>query len=456
MKLLDACGVPLSGGNGASIAHYETAIGMLLGRPGDPDAAIAAALSEDPRFVMGRCLRAAVLILSADEAMEPALRECVAAAEELAGQANDRERRHIAAARAWLERDFARATRMYGEVLIDYPRDRLALRVAHFGDFFLGRQSMLRDRVAQVLPYWDESVPGYGYVLGMYAFGLEETAHYARAEDTARRALELAYPNPGAIHAIAHVMEMQGRQREGIAWLEETAAQWDRGDGSATHFWWHLALFHLDLNEVSSALHIYDAHIGARPGMSLSSLADASALLWRLHLRGVSLGGRWCELAGQWAARRLAAYCPFHDLHAVAAFVGAGDSVHVERSLGVLRHRAAGDDPGARRVRDIWLPVAKALAAFGNGDYGAAVEGLGEIRLIDHGIGGSHAQRDALNLTLIEAALRHREVRLARALAAERMALKPSSAFNRALARRAQAGLVFAARGPLGATASRA
>ena len=111
----------------------------------------------------------------------------------------------------------------------------------------------------------------------------------------------------------------------------------------------------------------------------------------------------------------------------------------------MLRDRAAGDDPGARKIRDISLPIAEAFAAFGNGDYGAAIEGLGKIRLIDSGISGSHAQRDALHLTLIEAALRHRQVHLASALAAERTALKPSSAFNRALSRRAQAGLEIAA-----------
>jgi tetratricopeptide (TPR) repeat protein len=440
MSLFDACGVPLSNGNRASIDRHETAIGMLLGRPGDPQAEVAAALAEDPRFVMGHCLRAALLILSADEAMEPALRECVASAEGLAARANDRERRHIAAARAWLERDFPRSIRLYGEVLIDYPRDRLALRVAHFGDFFLGQESMLRDRVAQVLPYWGESVPDYGYVLGMYAFGLEETALYAQAEDTARRALELARPNPGAIHAIAHVMEMQGRQCEGIAWLKETAEQWARGHGTATHLWWHLALFHLDLDETSSALGIYDTHIGARPGMSLSSLADASALLWRLHLRGLSLGGRWRELADQWAARRLNAYCPFYDLHAMAAFVGAGDAAHVEEALRTLHDRATSDGPSARRIRDISLPIAKAFAAFGKGDYGAAIEGLGKIRVMGQ-LGGSHAQQDAIHLTLVEAALRGHQVRLARALAAERTALKPSSAFNRALSLRAKTGV---------------
>jgi tetratricopeptide (TPR) repeat protein len=445
MNLFDACGVPISTGNRASIDGYEAAIGMLLGRPGDPNATITAVLAEDPHFVIGHCLRAALLIMAADQEREPALFECVTAAEGLVPHANGRERRHIAAARAWLERDFPRAIRIYGEVLIDYPRDRLALRIAQFGDFFLGQHNMLRDRIAQVLPYWNAGVPGYGYVLGMYAFGLEETAFYAQAEDTARRALELDRPNPGAIHAIAHVMEMRGRQREGIAWLDETAAQWDRGDGTGTHLWWHLALFHLDLNEVEKALDIHDMHIRARPGMSLSSLADASALLWRLHLRGLSLGGRWRELAGQWAAKRLAAYCPFYDLHALVAFVAAGDAAHVEESLRALRYRAAGNDPSARKVRDISLPIAEALAAFGKGDYGVTVENLGEIRLIDHGISGSHAQRDALDLTLIEAALRHRQVRLARTLAAERAALKPSSAFNRALAMRAEAGLKIAA-----------
>ncbi|MBE0613285.1 MAG: tetratricopeptide repeat protein [Burkholderiales bacterium] len=438
MNLFDACGVPISTGNRASIDRYEAAVGMLLGRTGDPQAEVAAALAEHPQFVMGYCLRAAVLIMSTDEANEPALRECLTATDALAPRANDRERRHIAAARAWLERDFAQAIRMYGEMLIDYPRDRLALRIAHFGDFHLGQRGMLRDRVAQVLPYWDQGVPGYGYILAMYAFGLEETAHYEQAEDTARRALEIERSNPGAIHAIAHVMEMQGRQREGIAWLNGTASQWDRRDGAATHHWWHLALFHFDLNEVENALDIYDTHIVAGPRMSLSALVDASALLWRLHLRGLSLRERWHELARRWAAKRLSGGFPFHDLHALVAFIRAGDSKRVEQSLRALRDRAAGDDPGAQRVREMSLPIAESLAAFGNGDYGAAIERLGRVRVMEQ-LSGSHAQRDALHLTLIEAALRDRQMRLARALAAERTALKPGSVVNRALTLRAEA-----------------
>jgi len=436
MNIFDASGVPLSGATRASLDRYEAAVGMLLGRPGDPKEAVAAALAEDPTFVPGYCLRAALLVLSTDETAEPALRDCLLAAETLLPRANDRERRHLAAARAWLARDFPESNRLYGDILIDYPRDRVALRLAHFGDFFLGQRGMLRDRVAQVLPYWDASDPGYGYVLGMYAFGLEENAHYTQAEETARRALEIERSNPGAIHAVAHVMEMQGRHREGIAWLGERAPQWNRGDATAIHLWWHLALFHLDLNEVGKALDIYDARI--RPGTSspLSALSDASALLWRLHLRNVPLGGRWNGLAGSWADRRLTGAFPFHDLHALVAFIGAGDSRRIESILRALRDRSESDGPAAQRVRDISLPVARALAAFGQGDYGAAIEELERVRVIGH-VGASHAQRDALHLTLTEAALRHRRLRLARALAAERTALKPRSDFNRALSLRA-------------------
>ena len=435
MTLSDACSMPLSSGTRVAIEHHEAAIGMLFNRSGDPAAAAAAALAHDPDFVMGHCLQAALLVLSADEATEPALRDCLAEAGRRSRHANERERRHIAAARAWLEREFPRSVGMYSDLLVDYPRDRIALRVAHFGDFFLGQHAMLRDRVAQVLPAWDESMPGYGHVLGMYAFGLEETAHYTRAEEVARHALALDRPNPGAIHAVAHVMEMQGRQREGIAFLAQTAAQWSRSDGNATHLWWHAALFHLDWDETGSAVDIYDAHIAPRPAMPLSSLADASALLWRLHLRGVPLGGRWRRLADRWAERRLSGVFPFYDLHALAAYVGAGNTGRVEQSLAALRRRAAGRDPGAQRTRDIPLRIAEAFAAFGREDYGAAIEGLGRVRAMGQ-LSGSHAQRDAIHLTLLEAALRHRHVRLARALAAERTALKPRSAFNRALSLR--------------------
>ena len=100
-----------------------------------------------------------------------------------------------------------------------------------------------------MLPDWDEKVPGFGYVLGMHAFGLEEMGDYAQAEERGRRATSLMARDPWAIHAVAHVMEMQGRLSDGIAWLGDSTADWAEDNGFAFHNWWHLALFHLDRGE---------------------------------------------------------------------------------------------------------------------------------------------------------------------------------------------------------------
>ena len=58
----------------------------------------------------------------------------------------------------------------------------MALLCAHLFDFYLGDARQLRARVARVLPEWPEADPLQPFVLGMYAFGLEECNLYAEAE----------------------------------------------------------------------------------------------------------------------------------------------------------------------------------------------------------------------------------------------------------------------------------
>ena len=151
----------------------------------------------------------------------------------------------------------------------------------------------------------------------MYAFGLEETGQYDRAEHAARRALALDPGLPAAIHVISHVMEMQGRTREGLAFLAATEPAWAEGTGFSVHLAWHKALFHLDAVDPRSALTVYDAQI-AKPGASdMPVLADASALLWRLQLRNIDVGTRWQVLADRWEAQSLSGARPFYGVHAI-------------------------------------------------------------------------------------------------------------------------------------------
>lgn len=438
MTLHDTRGLAVSTRNQSALERYEAAVDLLNGYYLDFMAVIDGALEEDPGFVMGHCFKAGVYATCNEAAVQPELRRNVEAAEALSAGATDRERAHIAAARAWLDGELERAAALYGRIVQEHPRDILALQIAHVADFFLGESRMLRDRVAQVLPHWDESVPGFGYVLGMHAFGLEQTNLYGRAEEAGRRALALNDRDPWAIHAVAHVMEMQGRTGEGVEWLETRRAQWADNNAFSYHNWWHLALYHLEQGEAERVLSLYDMHIRSNPVPTALELVDGSAMLWRLHLRGVDVGDRWRDLADHWERAAADGFYAFNDAHAMMAFVADGRDDAADRTLAAQEQAARrGQGTGSTMARDVGLPVCRALRAFGRGEYRTAAELLYAVRTRAHRFGGSHAQRDILDLTLAEAAIRGGDAPLAQALTAERSNLKPSSPANRSLTARA-------------------
>jgi tetratricopeptide (TPR) repeat protein len=437
MSLHDSRGVPVSTSSRTLLQQYEHALELSVSYTLDPLAVIQAAIDAEPQFAAGHCVRAGLMVMSSDRMAAPLLSQSIEAVENLGKRANERERAHAAAARSWLHGDFAGSIRRYGEILIDYPHDLLALQIAHVGDFFLGASSMLRDRIAQVLPAWDASTPAYSYVLGMYAFGLEETSLYSRAEDAGRRALELNPRDAWAVHAVTHVMEMQGRVRDGVDWLTSRELDWSVNNGFAFHNWWHLALFHLDAGEIPQVLDLYDRRIRASASQVPLEMIDASSLLWRLTLRGVDVTARWQDLARCWEPFAEHAYYAFNDAHAVMAFLGAQRFELLQRTLAAMERKAGGSDTNAMMTRDVGLPLARALVAFASGRYDETVSLLAAIRVHAYRFGGSHAQRDLIHLTLTEAALRSGHGKAARALAAERTQLKPSSPFNWQLAARA-------------------
>jgi len=439
MALNDKWGNPVSAASRDALARYEQAAEAFLGFSGSAWELADAAVDADPGFVMGHCQKAGLRAVAMEKSFEPQVRPAVQAAEGLAARANERERAHVAALRALVDGEWREALRRYGNLLLEHPRDTLALQIAHALDFYLGQSAMLRDRIARVLPYWSEAVPGYGYLLGMHAFGLEETGDYARAERAGREAVERHRNDVWAIHAVTHVMEMQGRAGDGIAWLDARTADWAAPDNLfAIHNAWHLALFHLDLGGQREALRIYDERLRNGNSLVALDLVDASALLWRLSLRGGDVGGRWNELADAWTPSIEGGWYAFNDCHAAMAFVGAGRDREGDALIAAMEHRARGTGTNAGMTREVGLPACRAIVAFGRADYATAVELLEPLRLVAHRFGGSHAQRDVLALTLVEAALRGGQARLARALAAECTNVKPTSPFNRELTERAR------------------
>jgi tetratricopeptide (TPR) repeat protein len=414
----------------------EQALGMLLTHRGDPLIEVERVLADDPGCVFGHCLRAALIVRADNAARRSTLAASIAAIEAASPDTDGPARRHANAARAWLEGNSALAAALYSAVLNERPHDVLALAVAHALDLHLGRRRMMRDRIAEVLPKWTAAVPGYPSVLAMYAFALEENEQYHHAEKIARRALALDPEHPGGIHVVAHVMEMQGRALDGLSFLAATESAWVEGTGLSGHLAWHRALFYLEANDPRSAVATYDAHIANASTSDLSALADGSALLWRLQLQNINVGERWRLLANRWKMHMHADARPFYVVHAMMAFAAAGRAAAAARLVEGLPRTDTYKASSLLPEEALAAPLCEALLAFTRSDYAACVNWLVRVRHIANRCGGSLAQCDLIHLTFTEAALRARRARLARALVAERTALKPASRLNRVLQQR--------------------
>ena len=364
--------------------------------------------------------------------LKPLLERAAAASEKattLAEEKGDRrEQLHAEALAAWTAGDLRKAVRLLETILMSWPHDIMALKLAHYLHFYLGDIAEHRDSVARVLPAWRPDMPGYAAVLGMRAFGLEEAGDYAAAERFGRRAVELDPSDSWSVHAVAHVLEMQGRSREGIAWIDGGSADWDgKVHNFANHVWWHKALYHLDLDEHDAVLELYDTRFRKEETEDGLDIANAAAMLMRLKTRDVACGDRWDRLAEVAARKATDHILPFNDLHMLLALSGAGQNDRSAAAATALAARSTAD-AWTPVYRDVAGPMARGIAAYGAGDYGQTVRELAPVRYQWRAIGGSHAPRDVFQQLLIDAAMRDEQWRLAQALLAERTALFPRNA----------------------------
>jgi tetratricopeptide (TPR) repeat protein len=419
----DRWGVPLLGTDGAAVVALDQAIEDLVALGGDPVGGADSAAAADSSLALARIYRAYLSLYrtTADGAAEAS--ELIKPLEAAGPQPlPERERYHLAAARAWADGDWQAATRNLERALVASPRDLLALKVAQDLYFFLGNRLELRDVAARVLPAWPESDPAWGFVQGIHAFGLGENADYRGAESAARAALARNPKDVWGVHALAHVFEMEGRHEPGVAFLARSSPDWETSY-FAVHNWWHLGLYLLELGRVNDALALYDQRIRAGHSTEWLDIVDAAALLWRLSLYGADVTIRAKALAADISDLVNEPAYIFNDWHAVMTFGLAGDHPRAEAILDANMDLTA---PTNRRAAErAGLRLLDAFRRYAAGEPAVAAELLIDIRPEAHAVGGSHAQRDVIDLTLIAAAARSGNATLARALVTERVARKP-------------------------------
>ncbi|MEO6031250.1 MAG: tetratricopeptide repeat protein [Burkholderiaceae bacterium] len=430
----DARDLPLGTSSAAARDHHERALWHLVSFYGDPMAAFDATLAADPGWGLAHVIKAVFILTLTEPALVPQARQLLVEAEPLMPGAPAHEQAHFAAAQAALAGRWREACTRWDALLHDQPRDLLALTAAHLFDFYRGDARSLRGRVARVLPEWPIDDPLQPYVLGMHAFGLEECNLYPQAEATGREALARNPRGPWATHAVAHVMEMQGRHAEGDAWLHERRGDWAEDNGLSVHLWWHLALFRLETLDTAAALALFDAHVAGAASVVNLQWLDGASLLWRIQLLGGDVGTRWQPLAQDWADPVAhAGYYAFNDVHALIALIGSGDMARAHALLAASTARAqAGSGanvPADNRemAREVGLPLMHGLMALARGDGSEACAELYPLRGVAHHFGGSHAQRDLIDQALLAGAALAHDTSLGRALLNERRLAKPAT-----------------------------
>lgn len=428
----DARGLECTAQDPRTVAAYDDALAAFFEFRLSTQDHLKAALAFDPDFIMGLCFRACLLMQFGSRHIYPKVDPVMERLKALAGHANPRERAHIAALGHWRNGQIGDACRIWESILVETPQDLLALRLHHGMSFWLGRREALRNAPAAVLGRIAESTAGYGAVLGMFAFGLEECGDYPRAEEFGRRAQTLNPDDLWALHAVAHVMEMQGRHEEGREWLERPFDAWADRNPFKDHVWWHASLFALEEGDEERVLDIYEHEVRIDEAGFYLDVQNAASLLMRLALLGADVGGRWEELAELAENRTGDHVLPFTDLHFMMSLTGAGRHDAAARYLASLEAFSREAAPDAAAVTaSLGLPVAEALLAHAKGEYGTCADLLYPLRQSLAPLGGSHAQQDIFHQILIDAAIRDGRRDLARSLLAERSSLRPGGRWTR-------------------------
>ena len=377
-----------------------------------------AALEADPDFALGHAVKGLMMFGLRQPAAHGAARRNLEAAEALQAQCTERERAYIAALAASLEGDLLGAVALFEQITGDHPLDLLAIRLAQLELFWLGEANWARDISERAAPHWSDAVSGFGAFLAVRAFGLEEAGQLEEAEAAGRLAIEIDASDCWAVHAVAHVMEMQGRLDDGVQWLDGLKAHWDGANHIVHHLWWHLCLFEAERGDFDAALVVYDQYVRNPASPLVQAMPDfyldiqnCAALLLRLEMRGLDVGDRWQAIADIAEARIGNHASPFTSAHAAITLMGAGRQTQAAELLDQMRAFAAGGQGTSQgtlalRYAAAAIPAAEAAIAHRRGDYPGVLAALMAHRRSLWQMGGSHAQRDLFFQILADAAAR--------------------------------------------------
>lgn len=417
--LADRYGLPVSTASEVARDAYVAGADCILSATAGWREHLGRAIEAAPSFALAHIALARGLFLDAD--VKPA-REAAARARELARAATPREQSHVNAVALPLEGKPVDALAATREHVAQWPRDAMALAPAT-GVFGLIGFSGRQEREEELYRFLSGLASHYGddwWFQCVHAFAACETGRL----DEAWRLIEPSMSaNPGNAHGAhikVHVLHEMGEMARAMDYLESWMPGFDRRGLLHCHLSWHVALTALSLGKVERAWEAYRAgvHPGGSWGPPINVVSDAAAFLWRAELAG---GERrpalWHEVHDYALKSFPRAGLAFADAHVAVACIADGDLAALERLAAELRERlAAGKAPAGSVVPTI----VDGFAAYAKGDWNGAIRCFEAALPETVRIGGSRAQRDLVEYTLIAAYLKAGRPADARALVARR------------------------------------
>lgn len=364
----------------------------------DAETAILEAIAADPTCAIAHAYAAAYYLSLENAIAWKQASVHVNLAQKYATKTTKREQMYVEAIAAWSDKKIERAIALHEEIASEFPQDLISVQQGQYHYFYLGDKERLLKIAEKVLPQNPEAK----YLYGMIAFGLEQCNRLSQAEQMGRLATEINPQDPWAHHAVAHVMETQGRVDEGIAWMESLASTWENCNSMLyTHNWWHVALYYLERGDMKKVLELYDTKVwGKARKATPKDQVGAISLLLRLELRGVDVGDRWQKLAAYLPPRIHEHALPFQDLHYIYALARTGSYEAVSEMLTSMKKHAK---TASQAWNEVAIPAAKGMIAHAFGDWSKTVDFLKPVLPKLSNIGGSHAQRQLFQQVYFDA-----------------------------------------------------
>jgi tetratricopeptide (TPR) repeat protein len=418
MSLTDRYGLTLSTQSAGAARHYQDGMDRMLSYGFGADRAFAAAVAADEGFALAHAGAALFSLFQGDGA---SAQTSIERARSLSAGATRREQQDVGALAAIAGGDAARGLDLIDEHVKEFPRDALLVNQAGSTIGVGGRADREAFRVAFVERLADAYGDDWWYQSAL-GFTYHEVGRYDESRRLSERSLAQYPGNANASHNIAHVCYETVDNDGGVALLSDWLGGYDRRAPFHCHLAWHLALFELQRGRPERSLAIYEQDIAPASNPRLAMI-DGSALLWRFGLYDYQKGPLPWRALAELATRVTRPGFIFGDVHAALAYASAGDGAALSALITGLEALHAKGHPIAGTVA---LPLVRGVAAYVAGDFAGALALMESVDGEIHRVGGSHAQWELFEETMVVCQLRLGRLNEARRLIRRRLDVRRS------------------------------